>query len=277
VSANGRGLATLITASQTYNLAFYLVSSSRAKFIETDTLPILSGDAFKQQTIAPWGASSLSGSAVFWTRGFAGATAQADLNSFTADGVSSAASVSIDQISGITVTSTSSLTGSYTFDPSGNGRGTLTIPGHSYVFYMYSPWGSQGQAVILETTAGSYGRGVMIQPQGGPFTAASLTGSYALSLSGQNATPREQDFVGQLTSNGTGNITSGSIDIDNFGATQTVTPNVGTYTSVSATGRTTMLLNPTRNLVLYFVTPTQAYALDTDASSVAVGSIYHQF
>ena len=142
---------------------------------------------------------------------------------------------------------------------------------------MIAPWSAQGSAVIHETTSGVVALGSVTQPQGGPFTSASLMGSYALSLAGQNATPKPEDFVGQLTSNGTGNITSGSLDINNFGATQTVTPNVGNYTTVSASGRTTILINPTRNLVLYFVSPTQAYALDTDNATVAVGSLYHQF
>jgi hypothetical protein len=280
VSANGRGTATLITAGQTYTLAFYLVSSSRAKFIETDALPILSGDAFKQQSSVPWGAGSLNGSVVFQTHGFAGGTAVADLVSLMADGNGNAiaGAGTLDQNSGGTATSVASLGGgTYTFDPSGNGRGTVTIPGHSYVFYMIAPWSAQGSALIQETTSGVVALGSVTQPQGGPFTSASLMGSYALSLAGQNATPKPEDFVGQLTTDGVSKVLSGTVDINNFGATQTVTSNIGTYMPVSANGRTTMLLSPTRNLVLYFVSPTQAYALDTDSTTVAVGSLYHQF
>ncbi len=286
VSANGRGTATLITAGQTYTLAFYLVSASRAKFIETDALPILSGDAFKQQTSLPWGAGALNGSVVFQTRGFAAGNAVADLVSFMADGNGNivAGSGILDQNSAGTPTSLSSLGGSYLFQQSdaAYGRGTLTIGGHSYVFYMVAPWSAQGSAVIQETTSGVVALGSVIQPQGGPFTNASLMGSYALSLAGQNATPRPEDFVGQLTSNGTDNVTSGSLDINNFGTTQAGVAQVGTYLPgppavlPAITLRGTMTLT-SGNFVLYLVSPTQFYVLGPNSTGVAVGSIYHQF
>ena len=107
-------------------------------------------------------------------------------------------------------------------------------------------------------------------------------GSYALTLAGQNAAVRKEDVVGQLTANGMGNVTAGTLDINNFGVLTLPTgqANMGTYTSVVAAGssaRTTMLLSPTRNLVLYFVSPTQVYALDTDTTGAAIGSLYKQF
>ncbi|MBZ5699874.1 MAG: hypothetical protein LAN18_15155 [Acidobacteriia bacterium] len=275
ISTDGRGVATIITSGGTFQFSFYMVSANRAKFIETDAFPLLVGDAFKQQTVFSWGDNALSANTVFVfeTAGSGPSGGIADLVSFTSDGNGNViAGGMLDQNSGGTVTSVSSLgTGSYTIDSTG--RGTLIIPGHSYVFYMVAP----GTAVIQETTAGVVAHGSLVQPQGGPFTAASLSGSYALNLTGQNATPREEDFVGQLTANGTGNVTSGSLDINNFGATQTGVTEIGTYTTVAANGRTTMLLNPTVNFVLYFVSPTQIFALDTDSTGVAIGSLYKQF
>ena len=142
---------------------------------------------------------------------------------------------------------------------------------------MIAPWGTQGSATIQETTAGVVGLGTMLQPQGGPFTSASLTGSYAVSLAGQNATPRQENYVGQITSNGTGNITSGSFDINNFGTTQTGVAEIGTYLPVPAgTIRGTLSLT-TGNFVLYLVSPTQFFALGTNSTGVAVGSLYKQF
>ena len=97
-------------------------------------------------------------------------------------------------------------------------------------------------------------------------------------MAGQNATKQEQDVVGQLNANGTGNVTAASLDINNFGALTTGQTAIGTYTPVAASsGRTTVLLNPTRNLVLYLVSPTQAYALDTDTTGAASGSLNKQF
>jgi hypothetical protein len=278
ITANGRGTATIVTSTGTFNFSFYMISANRAKFIETDSFPLLAGDAFTQQSIVSWGPTALNGAFVFETAGSGPSGSITDLVSFTGDGAGNvvAGSAMIDENSAGTVTSVSSLSGSYTFDPSGNGRGTLSIPAHTYVFYMIST----SNAVIQETTSGVVAHGTLVQPQGGPFTTASLNGSYALSLTGTNAAGtagNEEDVVGQLLANGTGNVTASSLDINNFGTTQTVAPNVGTYTAVSANGRTTMLLNPTRNFVLYLVSPTQILALDTDTTGVAIGSLYKQF
>jgi hypothetical protein len=275
ISADGRGTATIITSGGTFHFSFYMVSANRAKFIETDSFPLLVGDALKQQTIFSWGDNALSANTlfVFETAGSGPSGGIADLVSFTSDGNGNVvAGGMLDQNSGGTVTSVSSLgTGSYTIDSTG--RGTLSIPGHSYVFYMVAP----GTAVIQETTAGVVAHGLLVQPQGGPFTLASLQVSYALSLAGTNAAGKEEDFVGQLTSNGAGTVTSGSLDINNFGATQVGVTGIGTYLPVPAgTLRATMPLT-TVNFVLYVVSPTQVFALDTDATDVAIGSLYKQF
>ena len=275
VSSNGRGTATLVTSSSTLKFAFYIVSASHAKFLETDASPILAGDSFKQQSIVPWGLNSLNGSVVFETSGTnPGGAFVADVGAFATDGKGNITTGSglLDQNSGGAVTSAAPFGGTYAVDLAG--RGTITIPSHSYVLYMISA----GAAVVQETTASTVAHGLLTEPQGGPFTSASLSGNYALALAGQNAAIQKEDIAGQLTANGAGNVTSGSLDINNFGTLLTGQTIIGTYTSVVASsGRTTMLFNPTRNLVLYFVSPTQVYALDTDTTGAAIGSLYKQF
>lgn len=278
ISANGRGTASIAAPGGPFTYSFYMVSASRAKFVETDSSAILVGDAFKQQTSSSsWGVNALNGITVFETGGTGPSGGIGDLVSFTAtnDGTNGTfTDGSIDENSGGTVSSAQSLSGTYTINS--RGGGTLSIPGHSYVFYMISV----GKAVIQEVTSGVVAHGIMVQPQGGPFTAASLNGSYALNLAGTNAAgaaSKEEDSVGRLTSSGAGTVTSGSFDTNNFGATHTGVTEIGTYTTVAANGRFTMLLNPTLNFVLYFVSPTQVFALDTDATQVASGSLYKQF
>jgi hypothetical protein len=252
-----------------------MVSASRAKFLEKDPSPILAGDSFKQQSIVPWGPNSLNGNIVFQTSGTNSAGAfLADLGTFAADGsgVITAGSGLLDQNSGGAITAAAPYGGTYTVDVLG--RGTITIPNHSYVLYMIS----SGNAVLQETTSSSVAHGLLTQPQGGPFNSASLSGSYSLVLAGQNASSQEEDVVGQLSANGAGNVTAASLDINNFGTLTTGQTAIGTYTAVAASsGRTTVLFNPTRNLVLYFVSPTQAYALDTDTTGAAIGSLDKQF
>jgi hypothetical protein len=277
VSTNGRGTATI----GSLNFSFYVVSASRAKFIEIDPSPnsILVGDAFHQQMAltCAWGTNALNGSIVFLTSGTSLGAGIADVGSFTANGSGGITAASIDENNGGAVSSQlGTLTGSYTVDPCG--RGTMAIGGHSYVFY---PISASNFAVMLETTSGVSAHGFLNQPQGGPFVDSTLTGSYALNLGGVNAAGaggRREDIVGQLTANGTGNVTSGSLDINSFGATQTGVPTMGTYLPTPAgTLRATMNLSPTRSLVLYQISPTQFYLLDTDTTSVAGGSLYNQF
>jgi len=154
----------------------------------------------------------------------------------------------------------------------------MTIGAHSYVFY---PISAANFAAVLETTTGVTAHGFLNQPQGGPLVTSTLSGSYALSLAGVNAggaAGTREDIVGQLTANGTGNVTSGSLDINSFGATQTgLAIASGTYLPTAGTLRATMNLNPTRSLVLYQISPTQFYVLDTDTTTVAGGSLYNQF
>jgi hypothetical protein len=277
ISSNGRGIATIVTPGGPSTFSFYIISANRAKFIETDTFPLLIGDAFKQQSIVAWGLNSLNGPLVVQTAGSGAAGGVTDLVSFTSSGNGSvvAGSAMVDDNNAGAVTSTSSLGGSYTFDPSGNGRGTLSIAAHTYVFYMIST----SSAVIQETTPGIVAHGSLVQPQGGPFALASLQTSFALSLSGTNAAGKEEDFVGHLKSDGAGTVTAGSLDINNFGATQTGVSNIGTYAAIAANGRTTMPLTQPQNLVLYFVSPTQVFAMvGADINhTVASGSLYKLF
>jgi hypothetical protein len=243
---------------------------------------------------------------VFETAGTTSGAGITDLVSFTADGTSGVTAAIIDQNSGGTVTSPGSpLGGSYSIDACG--RGTLDIPAttpiHSYVFYMTSV----GNALIQEITSGVVAHGTMVQPQAGPFTAASLSGSYALHLAGTNAmstTPgNEEDLVGQLTTSGattsqSGTVTAGScgpsvplplscVDINNdasdLGATQLGVAEVGTYAVTDTTkGRATMTLTSPQNLVLYIVSPTQAFVMvggngNDNTGIVAIGSLFKQF
>ena len=285
ISSDGRGTATLITSiPKTLKFAFYMVSASRAKFLETDLAAgssILSGDSYKQQTINQWGFNSLNAVVVLQASGANAAGAfLGEVGAFKLDGAGNitAGTGLLDENNGGAISSTPPFPGTYAVDPPGTtGRGTIAIPNHSYVFYLISA----NNAVIQETTAAPsvVAHGLLTQPQGGSFTSASLSGSYALALAGQNAAMREEVVLGRLTADGLGTLTAGLLDINNFGAPLTTDQtNIGTYTPVDgSTGRTTILLNPTRNLVLYFVSPTQLYVLDTDTTGAATGSLYKQF
>ncbi len=296
----GRGQVTL-NGSTPLTFGFYSVSAGRAKFIEIDPAPssILVGDAYKQQTgvNCGWGLPALSGTLVFETSGTTGsgssATKIADVGSFSATNngtTGSVSSASIDENSGGTVSSQSPPSGSYTVDQSpqpqpGCGRGTLSIGSHNYVFYIVS-----GSSVVLqETTSGVVAHGLVVQaPAGASFANTSLNGSYALQLSGTNAAGaagQREDIAGRLTADGAGKVTSGSLDINSFGATQKGVAVSGAYApSPAGSLRATMgpltstpAVTLPQRLVLYLVSPSQFYVLDTDVTGTAIGTLYNQF
>jgi hypothetical protein len=292
ISSNGRGTVTLNNGSVSLTFSFYPVSASRAKFIEIDTASlaspttpasILVGDAYRQQTSSTcgWGLNALSGSTVLETSGASTGVAIADVGTFTAsNGVVSAAS--IDENNGGTVSSQVGTPGdNYTMNSCG--RGTLAIGGHSYVFYIISA----SDAVLQETTSGVVAHGLLVPSRGGPFADATLTGSYAFQLAGTDAAGaagQREDFLGQLTSTGSGTGLVGTLDLNDFGATQTgVAIMNGTYLpagSLRATMALPLTTAPsatTRNLVMYMVSPTQFYFLEMDSTGTAIGTLDNQF
>ena len=289
ISSNGRGTMTLGGLSY----SFYLVSAGRAKFIEIDPVPpstttssILTGDAYKQQTslTCGWGLNALSGATLLETSGSNSGVVIEDVGSFTASSGAVTAG-SIDQNGGGTVSSqVGTLSGTYALDPCG--RGTLAVGSHSYVFYIISA----SDAVLQETTSGVVAHGLLVPSQGGPFVDTTLTGSYAFRFGGTDAASTaglREDFLGQVTSAGSGTGLAGTLDLNDYGATQpSLAITNGTYLPApSGTLRATMSLpvstSPatTRNLVLYMVSPTLFYALDTDPApaGTALGVIDDQF
>jgi hypothetical protein len=306
ISSNGRGTVTLennAAVPVTLTFSIYPVSASRAKFIEIDTASvatptvpasILVGDAFIQQTSSNcgWALNALSGSTVFETSGLNSlggppGVVIGDVGNFTADGTTGAVSIgSIDENSGGTVSSTlGTLSGNYTVDSCG--RGTLTIGSHSYVFYIISP----SDAVLQESTTGIIAHGFMLPSNGGPFVDAALTGSYGFRLGGTDAAGtagNREDILGQVASAGSGTGLAGTVDLNDFGATQTPAAITnGMYLPSPAQSlRATMALPlttisgaTTRNLVLYMVNPKLFFVLDVDPApaGTAVGVIDNQF
>lgn len=295
-SIGGNGLGAVTLGGLTFDI--YPVSANRAKFIEIDPVPpstapssVLLGDAYLQQTSSTcgWGMNALSGTTVFETMGMVTAGASsgfviADIGNFTADGtVGAVTAASIDENSGGTYAPPAgALSGSYAVDACG--RGTLAIGTHTYVFYIIAT----SDAVLQETTAanGVIAHGVLMPSQGGPFADAILTGSYAFRAGGTDAAGTaglREDFLGQFTSSGTGTGLAGTLDLNDHGATQTgLAIGNGMYTAAGGLRGTLSLpvaTSPatTRNFVLYMVSPTLFYILETDPTGTALGVMNNQF
>ena len=99
---------------------------------------------------------------------------------------------------------------------------------------------------LLTLTACGGGGGVVVTPPPpmGNFTDASLVNNYAFFYQGSDSSGNPLAVSGQFVASGTGQISSGLIDIDDFTTVVTAVPilSSSTYT-VNADGQTTVTLN----------------------------------
>src|ERR1700704_2439120 len=106
-------------------------------------------------------------------------------------------------------------------------------------------------ALVIITGCGGSSR-VTFPPPVGPFTNANLSGSFAFSYTGSDASGFLA-VAGSFVANGSGTITSGTQDINSGAGVTTNAAITGTYT-VRADGRGTATLNsPAGNTTLDFV------------------------
>jgi hypothetical protein len=178
-AATGRGTATISIAGQgTTSYSFYIVSATQLLLMEIDFVsgqvsPIVSGSVLQQSVSL--GASSLSGTSVLQTHAISGAVAQNQVGLFSGDGVVSF-NVSSDENTGGTTTSPAPCPGTYGVNSS-TGRVALTYPGTACaesVLYLVGT----NQAFVMGTDA-NVTAGFMQAQSGAPFSATSLSGTYA--------------------------------------------------------------------------------------------------
>jgi hypothetical protein len=237
----GRGLFALggITG------VFYIVGPNQVKFMETTTGGTLVGDSTSQSNI-PTTTAGISGGFVYVmggagsggpvTRGGKFNTSSGALSTIIVDNNNAGQSISL-----------AAPSGTYTIDPSGNGRGTVTFnvagfaDSFSYVFYLISPT----QAVIQDQSLNIVEDGTMLGQGTGTITNASLAGNYAINWSGvtsTNAGTGEEDLVG-ATSLAAG-ILTGTIDINESGVLNTgVTQGGSLKLSGDGTGHNTLTVD----------------------------------
>ncbi|HMD41076.1 MAG TPA: hypothetical protein VKH15_17450 [Candidatus Acidoferrum sp.] len=234
----GRGQITIGTLSG----VFYIVGPNEVEFMETTSGGTLAGDALLQSNI-PTTAAGIGGGFVY-VMGGAGVTGVS--GPLTRGGKFSASSGALSSIivdnnnSGQSI-SLNTTSGTYTVDPSGDGRGTVTfsVSGFkdpfTYVFYLISPT----QAVIQDQSTGIVEDGSMLAQGSGTISNTSLAGNYAINWSGVTGTGNgtgEEDLVGETSL--TSGMFSGHIDVNEF-ATQSQA------TDVALSGTLQLAADPT--------------------------------
>jgi hypothetical protein len=305
-STFGRGTATLVLNGTTINFAFYAVGANRIRMLRTNYPATSIGDAVAQTGTIPTATSGLTGSFAFILAGssLSGSDVRAgrvSLSSGTVSNVqlddddSSASGSGNSNHTAIPAGTISAAT--YTIDPSGDGRGTLTFTDSSagtfsFIFYLSSPT----QAVIQDVSTGNgtlpiiTADGSMQMQTGNPFSTAGEAGNWAFNWSGEsiNGTTgilAEEDFVGQYTQTSSGSI-SGGVDFTELSANSVVTGAAmsGTMAVVGDgtlrnTYSITLATSPssTLNFAAYLVDANTIFVVGVDTHRTITGSILRNF
>jgi hypothetical protein len=268
LGAFGRGTAQL--GGESY--VFYIVDSTRLRFLSTGGGFMLSGDSVIQTSVP----TSLTGGFAFIVAGSSVNSGITRVGRFTVSGTS-LSNVLADTNSGGKFALTNSGTNtSISLDAANPGRGILSFTDPSFpsapisfVFYL----SSATQGVIQETTAPggvveNVADGTIAAQSGSPFTSSNITGTYAMNWSGVvqagNGVQDEEDFLAQTSVSSL--ALKGTADLFQFQSLQPTT-NIGLGGTVTiggdGTGRSTMTVNLSGispiNMAVYFVTPQLAF------------------
>ncbi|HSC45336.1 MAG TPA: hypothetical protein VLC94_05880, partial [Candidatus Acidoferrum sp.] len=244
----GRGLMTFTSNGFTFNYVFYVVNSSRIRFIETGSAALTVGDALAQTSV-PTTAANFNGNFVFLLNGNGTSGPITRVGRFTADGNGGLNSLfaNTNDAGTVAVLPKGTLSAAtYAIDSAfpGSGRGTLTFTDSSlgkfsFIFYLSSASGGVIQDVSVNNNKGNVGDGTLQLQTGGPFT--SFGGDYGLNFTGisSNGSTQltgEEDYVGHLNfaSNSANGNVSGAVDFSEFSSNQGAFFNV----VVSGTGLT---------------------------------------
>ena len=272
--------AALNTSSGDFTFDVYIVDNTHLKFIETDELAILAGDAFTQQTSIPAGvyAYTMEGQD-------SSDNPMAMGGFFTSDGTSAISAGLEDYNDAGTVNEVTGITGSYS--PFTGGRTELNLSGffngsslgNSILFAAYPSSGGIQLLEIDNARSGAVTGGIALA-QGTTTTIATSQG-YGLNLTaingGSGAGMFEEDDIAQFIVN-TNNTFKGVEDINDEGTltggasfTGTLTPD----TTVPGHGSVT---NSSEFNFNYYVANngSTVLILETDSNQLGVGSFQLQ-
>ena len=262
---NGRGTMSIsITGQGTTNYAFYVVSADELLAIEIDQVVgqsrrLVAGSSLKQSTPGAFAASSL-GTSVFETTALEtsanSATPQSQVGLLTANSGTGDVSASAHQNLGGALSTPS---GSGTYSVASNGRVILTNSGIATpdpVLYLVGP----NQGFLIGSDPGIiFGS---LEAQSPPFTAASLSGTYA----GGSVVPPTAGSSSQVdigTADGVATV-SFVTDVNGASGLSPDQTSTGTY-ALDSTGSGSLTVNGTTAAFFYMVSPTEFWSLLTSA------------
>lgn len=279
-ATTGRGIATLNftipgVGAVTLHQGFFVVSTEEAVSVSTDVRgtpapPLLSGLVLKHSG-GPFSNVSFNGATVFNLTGFdvSHGISNTAVGELTGDGAGNFTGV-LDQIADDMVIANLAFSGTYSIASNGRATANFTLgpEAHGFTLYMVKP----NKAFLLEGTTALPGRDAQLglfEPQtGGPFSAASVSGSFLFGTI-IPVTTLVPDFSGVLTADGAGNL-NGTTDQSGpagLSADQTFT---GAY-SVTSNGRGTLTTTPTSGTpthqIFWMISPSKAVMIQADVAT----------
>lgn len=273
--SNGRGTLVYSDSASTSGTKYeyYILDANTFLLMQSDATLLGTGRAEAQAS----GSLTLSGNYVFGSRGDTTASIGGvrSVGGFTAGGGTISAGT-LDSVQDGTSILNESFTGTYT--PAANGRIDVSLTPSSgnpipEIFWMVSP----SRAFFLVNDANKAEDGTVDLQQQNSFATADLKGQYALLMDGYNSS-NLLTRAGTLISDGNGNLQL------NEEANSFVPGNLpglindpgtlpGNYT-LGSNGRVAATISSvSSNLVLYMVSPSQAYILQNDPGTEISGTI----
>jgi hypothetical protein len=276
----GRGVLQFTsTAKGTLQFAFYIVDHTHFKLVETDTTPILAGDAFSAPNSITL--ASLTGNNAFTLGGSVTKGPYAAGGILTSNGMGTIAGGVQDlNVAGRVFAQTIATSGStYTITPASSNRILLNVSNGTSTFTYGVYINSNGTAEMIELDTSVVVASGLAYLQSSTVTPQ---GNYALNLTGAVG-KGEEDVNGAIASPSTAAFT-GYLDANVSGS---LFPNVplsgSTATAPTTLGRGTIMLesaapSPTSFALAYYVVDNQTYLLvEIDSQRVMVGVMSRQF
>jgi hypothetical protein len=220
-------------------------------------------------TIAPTSNSKLNGQYAFLFQGFDIFGPYQAAGTFTADGNGNL-TVGREDVNRAFGALTLPLTGTYNI--TGDNRGTMQITtskGKSSYTFAINATGTAARFIEFDNS-GVQGTGSIAKQDPTAFNVQSLTGGFAMGLSGADLGGGAVAALGAIFPSGSGFISGSTLDVNDAGNVYpTFAPFQGVY-SVDATSRGTMTLtvaglgSGTLNFAIYVISANQFVAVSTD-------------
>jgi hypothetical protein len=275
--AMGRGTGTLLNANTNFttDFVYYIVDANRFVILVTNSGAVGSGSAELQSGNV---GNGLSGNFAFGSRGddsitFAGVATVGQFSA-TSGAISGTEDISQDgTASNVSISSCYSASANgrvvVTDAPSGTCTSTVT-----QILWMVSP----SRAFFINTGTSTVEDGTADLQTAQNFALSTFTQQYSLAMDGVDGSPEFLSRVGALQFDGKGNLKLNEVVNASGSGGGVNSPGLlgGSYT-VSANGRIVGTFSGSGlNLVMYAVSGSQVYALQTDPGATTSGQVLLQ-